>query len=109
MDSICESIMNEYTMSIANISPVLTNNAKYEDDNLLSRLKKIIKQETPEQTPQDNIFSPNNTHTAPNPLDSSDNFKENNEEVIVDMETDPYNTKPNDFATLSQSNIKSYF
>ena len=70
----------------------------------------MIKQEVSEQpSPQDNLFSPNNTQPAPNPLYSSDNFKENNEEVIVDMETDPYNTKPNDFAELTQSNIKSYF
>jgi hypothetical protein len=104
--------MNEYTISVANISPIVTNNAKceYNDNSLLSRLNKIknvAKQETP--SPQDNLFSPNNTQSAPNPLDALDNFQENNEEVIVDMETDPYNTKPNDFAELIQSNIKSYF
>ena len=116
VDTICESIMNEYTMSVANISPIVTNNAKYEDNDnntLLSKLnkiKKMVKQETSEPpSPQDNLFSPNNTLLSPNPLDSSDNFRENNEEVIVDMETDPYNTKPNDFADLTQSNIKSYF
>lgn len=115
VESICESIMNEYTMSVANISPIMTNNIKYEnEDNLLSRLNKIkniIKQEEVSEppSPQDNIFSPNNTLSAQNPLDPSDNFRENNEEVIVDMETDPYNTKPNDFAELSQTNIKSYF
>ena len=115
VDTICEAIMNEYTMSIANISPIVTNNAKYVDDDnsllgRLNKIKKTIKQEVSENpSPQDNLFSPNNTQLAPNPLDSSDNFKENNEEVIVDMETDPYNTKPNDFADLTQSNIKSYF
>ena len=115
VESICESIMNEYTMSVANISPILTNNVTYEDNDnsllgRLNKIKKIIKQEVTEPpTPQDNLFSPNNTQPAPNPLDSSDNFKENNEEIITDIETDPYNTKPNDFASLTQSNIKSYF
>jgi hypothetical protein len=112
VESICESIMNEYTMSVANISPIVTNNTKYidKDNTLLSKLNKIKEMaeviESP--SPQDSVFSPN-IKVTPNPLDSSDNFKENNEDIIVDMETDPYNTKPNDFAELIQSNIKSYF
>lgn len=114
VNSICESIMNEYTMSISNISPIMTGTKFSDKDNnsLLDRLKKIkekVKQEVIEPTTsQDNIFSPNNTQPAPNPLDSSDNFVEN-EEIRVDIESDPYNTKPNDFADISQSNIKSYF
>ena len=104
-------------MSISNISPITTSNAKFIDNDnkessLLSRLKsikKIIKQEViePDST-QNNLFSPNNTMGAPNPLDPSDNFIEN-EDIRIDMETDPYNTKPNDFAEISQNNIKSYF
>lgn len=114
---ICESIMNEYTMSIANISPIVTNNAKYVDneskeDTLLDRLRKVANKTKHEviepQDPQSNIFSPNNTVDAPDPLVASNNFVEN-EEVRVDLETDPYNTKPNDFSNISQSNIKSYF
>ena len=118
VDTICESIMNEYTMSIANISPIVTNNAKYvnkddQEDSLLERLKRTIsnvKQEVvePQHDPQSNIFSPNNTLDAQDPLVASNNFVEN-EEIRVDIETDPYNTKPNDFASISQSNIKSYF
>ena len=118
INSICESIMNEYTMSIANISPIITSGAKYSDnmdreDTLLERLKKTVAKASqeviePQPDPQSNIFSPNNTVDAPDPLVASNNFVEN-EEVRVDLEIDPYNTKPNDFASISQSNIKSYF
>lgn len=114
IDLICESIMNEYTMSIANLSPIVTNKppvTENKEENLLSKLKNVkSKQETIQPpNPQDNIFSPNNTVSAPDPFDSSNNFEENNEEVRIDIENDPYDTKPNDFANIVQSNINSYF
>ena len=114
ISSICESIMNEYTMSIANISPIVTNSTTFEDkevgnNSLLDKLKNIkkkVKQEVAD--PQDNIFSPNNTVSAPDPFIPSNNFVENETgELRVDIETDPYNTKPNDFADISQGIIGS--
>jgi len=113
---LCEDINNEYTMSIANLNPIITNPNKNSKMSLCDRLREVkervekkIKNESNVPDPQDNMFSPNNTKDAPDPLVASNNFEETNEEIRVDMETDPYNTKPNDFAELSQSNIKSYF
>ena len=114
--SLCEDINNEYVMSIANLNPITTSLNKNNKMSIYDRLREVkervekkIKNETSEPDPQDNIFSPNNTKDAPDPLVASNNFEENNEEVRVDIETDPYDTKPNDFAQLSQSSIKSYF
>lgn len=120
ISSICESIFNEYTMSVANLShittnPVLIDKEKTDSaDTLIDRLKRIkentitkVNKEDAENT-QTSIFSDRHQMDTPDPLVASNNFI-SNEDIIVDMETDPYNTKPNDFAEIGQSTIKSNF
>lgn len=112
INTICENIMNEYTMSITNINPIITNdkdNITDCENNLINRLKSIKKKVANENIlpdPQSNMFSPNNTVSAPDPFVSSNNFVEN-EDIRIDLETDPYDTKINDFAEINQSNISS--
>lgn len=90
IDAMCDNIMDEYTMSIGNVSPIMSTGMYQEG-------------------PQDNMFSPRNTVQTPDYFTPGGNIHDMDEDVRVDYETDPYYSKPNDFAEMVRSNIQSYF
>ena len=109
ISSICETIysgfLKENPMSVANISPI-TKNGEFLDkeQTFLEKLQKIKNENIINDDPQTPIFSPNQ-QDAPDPFISSNNFNDQNEEVIVDIENDPYNTHNNDVAEIQLGNI----
>ncbi len=99
----CDKIINEYTMSVANINPIIPASTKpveqrvtndNNNDDFLHRLEKIKETRLDESiAAQTSLFSPNQSDIEWDPLDASNNLIEKNEEIRIDLENDPYDTK----------------